>query len=96
MSRDIKKLRERLRIQSEQLQKLSVAMRDTAPEASFMVFIGSQTCKEAEDELERLEPVESYPEGSAGSWFYVCGECHGQLDPKDKFCRSCGHPIKWK
>lgn len=26
-------------------------------------------------------------------YYYVCGECHGQIDMRDKYCRHCGNAI---
>ena len=46
-------------------------------------------------EAEKNKPVEPEIEGDGrnGHWF-VCGECHGIIDPKDKYCRHCGKEIK--
>ena len=44
---------------------------------------------------EELKPVEAEIEGGGWNWWYVCGECHGAIDPKDEKCRHCGHPIIW-
>lgn len=30
-----------------------------------------------------------------GSWWYQCQRCKMAIDPKDKFCRSCGQAVKW-
>ena len=35
-------------------------------------------------------------EGGGSTWFYVCGECHGQIDERDRFCRHCGNKIGWQ
>ena len=32
-------------------------------------------------------------EGGGSTWWYVCGECHGAVDEKDKFCRYCGRQL---
>ena len=40
-------------------------------------------------------PVHSEIEGGGSSWWYVCGECHGQIDNKDSYCRHCGRKVKW-
>lgn len=34
-------------------------------------------------------------EGDRWNWFYVCGECHGQINWKDKICKHCGREINW-
>ena len=33
-------------------------------------------------------------EGGGSSWWYVCPECHGAIDLKDRFCRYCGQAVK--
>lgn len=48
------------------------------------------------DALELLKPVPAEIEGDPHSWWYVCGECHGAIDNKDKFCRHCGKQVKWE
>ena len=41
------------------------------------------------------KPVKPDIEGGGSSWFYVCGECHGSVNPYDKHCRHCGREIDW-
>jgi len=45
---------------------------------------------------DRLTPVEAEIEGENSNYWYVCGECHGIIHYKNKFCTECGRPIKWK
>ena len=45
--------------------------------------------------LKELESSEAEMEGGGTSWWFVCGECHTAIDPKDKYCRECGRKIKW-
>ena len=40
-------------------------------------------------------PAEVEGDGRS-TWWYVCGECHGAIDPKDKRCKSCGRRIGWE
>ena len=47
---------------------------------------------EAEDTL-LMEPVQAEIEGGGHSWWYVCGDCHGLIDPSDIYCRNCGRKI---
>ena len=50
---------------------------------------------EAEDTL-LMDPVPAEIEGDGKSeWWYVCGECHSNLNPHDKYCRECGRKMKW-
>lgn len=47
--------------------------------------------------LEFLKPAEAEMEGDwKSTWWYVCGECHTAIDPKDHYCRECGKRMKWK
>ena len=47
-------------------------------------------------EPDREIAIEPDMEGGGNSWFTVCGECHGIIDPKDKYCRNCGQKVKWE
>lgn len=46
-------------------------------------------------EMKVQEIVQAEVEGSAGWWWYVCGECHGQISRPDLYCRHCGRRIVW-
>ena len=48
------------------------------------------------DLLKEQDPVEAELEGGGSSWWWVCGECHGQISKGDRYCRHCGHEIKWE
>ena len=41
-------------------------------------------------------PVEPEIEGGNTTYWYVCSECHGQIDTRDQYCRHCGGKVKWK
>ena len=43
---------------------------------------------------EHFRPAEIELEGGWTVWWRVCGECHGQIDSSDSFCRHCGRPVK--
>lgn len=34
-------------------------------------------------------------EGDRWTWFYVCGECHGQVDWHDPECKHCKRRLDW-
>lgn len=76
--------------------KLAQDERERDQELSYRYFQICETCRKAAQELMRMEPVDPEYEGGQPTWFFVCGECHTALDPKDKFCRECGRRIKWK
>ena len=40
-------------------------------------------------------PVSVEIEGDRWSWFYVCGDCHGQVDWHDERCKHCGRRLDW-
>lgn len=46
--------------------------------------------------LKGQDPVPAELEGGGSSWWWVCGECHGQISKGDRYCRHCGHEIKWE
>lgn len=60
----------------------------------------ARTClklAESEEEiLKQLEPLEPELEGGGRSWWYVCDECHGAIDFRDRYCRHCGRRQEWK
>lgn len=41
-------------------------------------------------------PQEIEIEGGGSTWWYVCPECHGAVDPQDHYCRHCGQAITKK
>ena len=47
----------------------------------------------AEELLSRMIQKEVQPEGGV-TWWYVCPECHGNVDLRDHFCRHCGQALK--
>ena len=34
-------------------------------------------------------------EGDRYTWFYVCGDCHGQINWHDEVCRHCKARLDW-
>lgn len=40
-------------------------------------------------------PAKAELEGGGTTWWYVCGECHGAIDRKDKYCKHCGVVVDW-
>ena len=54
-----------------------------------------QTGNRKADPQTAREPVEAEIEGGGWNWWYVCGECHGAIDPNEQYCRHCGCPIIW-
>lgn len=50
------------------------------------------TLNEAEEE-KKLVPVDL--EGGGWNWWYVCEECHGQVDTKDEICPHCKSRLDW-
>lgn len=41
------------------------------------------------------KPVPVDIEGDRWTWWYVCEECHGAVDWKDKTCPHCKSPLDW-
>ena len=46
-----------------------------------------------EELMKRLTPEEIEREGGGSSWWYVCPECHGSVDDRDRFCKHCGQAL---
>lgn len=56
-----------------------------------------------DDAITMLRLQEPVMPGSACSrsdgeatWWHVCGFCGTDIDPNDKYCRQCGHEVKWE
>ena len=41
------------------------------------------------------KPVEAELEGGGSTWWYVCGECHGEIGRGDAYCKHCGRRQIW-
>ena len=71
-------------------------LRETDPKLSYTCFSIAEASGKAAEELKALIPMPAEIEGGGQhGWFYVCGECHGNIGTLDKYCRHCGHPIDW-
>ncbi len=46
------------------------------------------------DAMRRNIQKEMELEGGGHSWWYVCPECHGEIDDSDHYCRHCGQAVK--
>ena len=62
--------------------------------------ISALTCKKLMVDvlalLKEQTPGDPEIEGDGrSSWWYVCPDCHGQIDKDDGFCRHCGREIRW-
>ena len=44
---------------------------------------------------EEKKPAAVEIEGGGWNWWYVCEECHGPVDTKDKICPHCKSPLDW-
>jgi len=59
--------------------------------------------KTVDDALALLKEQEAIPPGKESdgnpgkwaSWWYVCGACGKEIDYRNRFCRYCGHEVKW-
>ena len=49
---------------------------------------------DAAELLKEQEPVECELEGGGTTWWYVCGDCHGEIDNRDSYCKHCGRKVK--
>ena len=53
--------------------------------------------EDAKEELKRQTQGDPEIEGDGrSSWWYVCPDCHGQVDNGDGYCRHCGKGLRWK
>ena len=44
---------------------------------------------------EERKPVPVEIEGGGYNWWFVCDECHGIVDTKDRICPHCKNPLDW-
>ena len=95
MGNKIQGIREKLSCFSEIYEKLAEDLREKDPPHSQRCFEEAETFRRMAEEIVRLEPVKPEIEGGGTSWFFVCGECHTSINPKDRFCRGCGRPLEW-
>lgn len=51
--------------------------------------------KKQEQKQEQEHWTKPEIEGDRWSWFYVCGECHGQVNWHDPVCSHCGWRLDW-
>lgn len=45
---------------------------------------------------EQRKRVEAELEGGGTTWFYVCGECHGQVNYLADECKHCKALLSWE
>ena len=92
---EIRKLIECLKDMEHGAMDAARDLRETDPKTSYTFFGIAEASKKAAEELKGRILMPAEIEGGGTTWFYVCGECHGSIDTRDKFCRHCGHPIDW-
>lgn len=50
--------------------------------------------------LKAQEPMDAIvvPNGidRSGGWWFQCPNCKMEIEPRDKYCRSCGQGVKWE
>ena len=85
--------------QLEEIQNgfIKMAKDNTGPEMNpiaYKAFLISETSRKAAEALRRNIPQEMETEGGGYNWWYVCPECHGAIDHRDRFCRHCGQAVK--
>ena len=55
--------------------------------------IAEEYRKEHPELYAKAVPVEI--EGGGYNWWYVCGECHGQVNTGDRACGHCESTLRW-
>ena len=83
-----------LKSAAEELLKAATDLREEDPAKSFTAFQYSEQARKAAEVLARQDPLPAELGDGGSSWWYVCGECHGAVDRKDRFCRHCGRPVE--
>ena len=93
MDISMKELKSELETVSGALRGLSRNVREMEMEMSARFYFASEICKKATESL-RSDPAEIEIEGGGHNWWHVCGECHGNVDIEDKWCKHCGSELK--
>ena len=98
---------EAIMILSEMLVDTCTKLRMVQEYDECSLFRGSdraETLKKRRNALQKAmlaldikkDPGDPEIEGDGrSSWWYVCPDCHGQIDKDDGFCRHCGREIRW-
>ena len=34
--------------------------------------------------------------GMSGGWWFQCPSCKMEIEPRDRYCKSCGQAVKWE
>lgn len=76
-----------------ELINVSTALRETRLDLSWEFLRAAETVRKAQEQLK--EPSVPEIEGGGTTWWYVCGECHGNVDKRDHYCRHCGKELIW-
>lgn len=81
----------------EQWEKLELTIQNRINESrnrnGVAVTIMPSTLRIIQALLKKTKPMEMEMEGGT-TWWYVCPECHGAIDQKDRYCRHCGQAVK--
>ena len=89
-------MKDRLKNTKDHLKKQIKTAKQLDSKWVYILVSEAEKClelAEAEDTL-LMNPVPSEIEGGGHTWWYVCGDCHGSLDPSDSYCKHCGRKIK--
>lgn len=89
-------MKDRLKNTKKHLNQQITEAKKAQSDWVYILVSEAEKCLELADVEETLltKPVRGEWEGGGHSWWYVCGECHGALDPHDIYCRHCGRKIK--
>ena len=84
-----------------QLKETERAFHEIAVETRITSVSSVANCisgisRKAADALRRNIQQEMELEGGGTTGWYVCPECHGEIDSSDHYCRHCGQAVKWE
>lgn len=64
--------------------------------ASWDMFKDGPKAVLDEEDPDNWPEAEVFPEGGGSTWWYVCDECHGTVNPGQKVCLQCKRRLNWK
>lgn len=72
-------------------------------ERGFCKAMSDNFCGYTKDEgrpewcpLKEQEPITARKEHDEDDCWWACGKCGEEINWKDKFCKYCGHEVKWE
>lgn len=77
------------------LKRLETQIKNAHSENNDFVYLPVGTAKTITNLLEIGKREKAELEGGGHTWWDVCGECHGTIEKRYRWCPYCGREIDW-